>query len=224
MLNILIAEDDVSLLEIYEIILEQENYTVFTASNGLEAWDIMEKQHIDLLITDMMMPDMDGCELVKQVRQHNTSLPVLMITVKDDFNSKNKGFSLGADDYMTKPVDLKEMLLRVRALLRRAHISQEHLLSIGNTSLDYDALTITCGEESFMLPPKEFYLLYKLLSYPNKIFTRLQLMDEIWGRSSESDVQTVDVHINRLRKHFPDNEDFEILTVRGLGYKAVIHK
>lgn len=224
MLNILIAEDDASLLEIYEIILKQENYTVFTASNGLEAWNILEKQHVDLLITDMMMPDMDGCELVKLIRQHNTTLPVLMITVKDDFASKSKGFSLGADDYMTKPVDLKEMLLRVRALLRRAHISQEHVLTIGHTTLDYDALTITSGESSFMLPPKEFYLLYKLLSYPNKIFTRLQLMDEIWGRGSESDAQTVDVHINRLRKHFQDNEDFEIRTIRGLGYKAVICK
>ena len=222
MLNILIAEDDSSLLDIYQIVLEKENYTVFTAEDGMKAWEILEKQHIDLLITDIMMPHIDGCELISLLRQNNSNIPILMITVKDDFSSKSKGFLLGADDYMIKPVDLKEMILRVHALLRRAHINQSHLLAIGNTSLDYDALTVTQDQESFMLPPKEFFLLYKLLSYPNKIFTRLQLMDDIWGKSNESDAQTVDVHINRLRKHFQNSTDFEIVTVRGLGYKAVI--
>ena len=182
----------------------------------------MEREHIDLIITDLMMPVMDGYEFIRSVRQSNPLVPVLIITAKDDFHSKSRGFGLGSDDYMTKPVDVNEMVLRVRALLRRAHILEEKQIQIGETVLNYDAMTIERKGESQLLPQKEFFLLYKLLSYPNKIFTRNQLMDEIWGRDSTSIPQTVDVHINRLRRHFQCNPDFEIVTVRGLGYKAVV--
>lgn len=224
MLKILIVEDEESLLELYSIVLKKEGYETLQARNGQEAWECVEREHVDLVITDVLMPVMDGYELVKLLREDNPLLPVLMITAKDDFSSKRKGFSLGTDDYMTKPVDVKEMVLRVKALLRRANIYAEKSLTVQNTRLDYDAMTVSRGEESSMLPQKEFYLLYKLLSSPNKIFTRLQLMDEIWGRGSQSDAQTIDVHINRLRRRFEDNPDFQIVTVRGLGYKAVIGK
>lgn len=222
MLKILVIEDDESILRLYSIVLEKDGFKTFLAHNGQEAWDILDREHIDLIITDVLMPVMDGYEFVRLLRQHNPLLPVLMITAKDDFSSKNKGFSLGTDDYMTKPVNLDEMLLRVRALLRRSNIVMERRQELPHTVLDYDALTVTENGTSFMLPQKEFYLIYKLISYPNKIFTRVQLMDEIWGRGSESDLQTIDVHINRLRRRFQNNPDFEIVTVRGLGYKAVI--
>lgn len=175
-----------------------------------------------MIITDIMMPVMDGYEFVELLRRENPALPVLMITAKDDFSSKSRGFSLGTDDYMTKPIDINEMVLRVKALLRRANISSEKKLVLHNSTLDYDTLTVTSQGMEVMLPQKEFYLLFKLASYPNKIFTRLQLMDEIWGRDSTSDVQTIDVHINRLRRRFADNSDFDIVTVRGLGYKVVL--
>lgn len=220
--KILIVEDDVSLSQLYEIVLRKENYQVFRASNGVEAWNILEKECIDLVITDILMPVMDGFEFVRLLRDENPVLPILMITAREDFSAKNQGFDLGTDDCMTKPVDVNEMVLRVNALLRRAHIASQRKLTIRRTVLDYDSLTITCGGETFTLPQKEFFLLFKLLSYPNKIFTRIQLMDEIWGRNSDSDAQTIDVHINRLRRRFQDNEDFQIITVRGLGYKAVI--
>lgn len=220
--KILIIEDDPSLLQLYSIALRKEGYDTFLAHNGQEAWDVIEREHIDLIMTDIMMPVMDGYEFVELLRRSNPMLPVLMITAKDDFSSKSRGFSLGTDDYMTKPIDINEMVLRVRALLRRANIESERKLVLSGTVLDYDALTVTVGDTPLMLPQKEFYLLFKLVSYPNKIFTRLQLMDEIWGRGSTSDVQTIDVHINRLRKRFCDNPDFEIVTVRGLGYKVVL--
>ena len=224
MLKILIVEDDESLLQLYHIILQKEGYATFLAHNGQEAWNIMEREHIDLIITDILMPVMDGYEFVNYVRKENPSIPILMITAKDDFASKSRGFRLGTDDYMTKPVDVEEMVLRVRALLRRANIVSQRKLTIHDTILDYDSMTVSRGEDIFSLPQKEFYLLYKLLSYPGKIFTRLQLMDEIWGKDSNSDTQTIDVHINRLRRRFDDNPEFEIVTVRGLGYKAVIRK
>lgn len=220
--KILIIEDDSPLLELYSIALKKEGYDTVTAQNGQEAWDILEKESIDLIITDIMMPVMDGYEFVELLRRENPALPVLMITAKDDFSSKSRGFSLGTDDYMTKPIDINEMVLRVKALLRRANISSEKKLVLHNSTLDYDTLTVTSQGMEVMLPQKEFYLLFKLASYPNKIFTRLQLMDEIWGRDSTSDVQTIDVHINRLRRRFADNSDFDIVTVRGLGYKVVL--
>lgn len=223
MLKILILEDEESLLQLYSIVLQKEGFETFLAHNGQEAWNILEKQHIDMVITDILMPVMNGYDFVELVRKENPVMPVLMITAKDDFASKNRGFSLGTDDYMTKPIDLNEMILRVKALLRRANIVTQRKLILNNTLLDYDALTVMSHGSSFMLPQKEFYLLYKLISYPNKIFTRVQLMDEIWGRNNTSDLQTIDVHINRLRRRFQNNPDFEILTVRGLGYKAVIH-
>lgn len=222
MLKILIVEDDPSILQLYSIVLKREGYDTMEARNGLEAWNIIEKEHVDLVITDIMMPELDGYEFVRLLRQTDAMLPILMITAKEDFLSKNKGFSLGTDDYMVKPIDVKEMVLRVKALLRRSSVMSQRKIEVRDTVLDYDALTVTDQQETVMLPQKEFYLLYKLLSYPNKIFTRLQLMDEIWGKNSASDVQTIDVHINRLRRRFQDNPDFEIVTVRGLGYKAVL--
>lgn len=222
MLKILIVEDDPSILQLYSIVLKREGYDTLEARNGLEAWNMIEREHVDLVITDIMMPELDGYEFVRLLRQTDTMLPILMITAKEDFLSKNKGFSLGTDDYMVKPIDVKEMVLRVKALLRRSSVMSQRKIEVRDTVLDYDALTVTDQQETVMLPQKEFYLLYKLLSYPNKIFTRLQLMDEIWGKNSASDVQTIDVHINRLRRRFQDNPDFEIVTVRGLGYKAVL--
>ena len=222
MLKILIVEDDEKLSQLYKIVLTKAGYETVLAANGQEAWDIFDTEHIDMVITDVMMPVLNGYDFVKILRQENPLIPVLMITAKDDYPSKSKGFTLGIDDYMTKPIDVNEMVLRVKALLRRANINQDRKLVVGGTSLDYDSLTVSSGEHSFMLPHKEFLLLYKLISYPNKIFTRIQLMNEIWGPDTASDAQTVDVHINRLRRHFEDNKDFEIITVRGLGYKAVI--
>jgi len=222
MIKILIIEDDTSLSQLYSIILKNAGFETWQAANGEEAWDILDRVSIDLVITDIMMPVMDGYEFVKLLRKENPVMPVLMITAKDDMPSKSKGFLLGTDDYMTKPIELDEMVLRVRALLRRANIYNEKKLVLNHTCLDYDALTVTCDEDEEMLPQKEFLLLFKLLSYPNKIFTRTQLMDDIWGPESDSDLQTIDVHINRLRRRFQENTDFEIVTVRGLGYKAVI--
>lgn len=222
MLKILIVEDDAKLCQLYSIVLEKQGYQTIRAADGLKGWDILEKEYVDLIITDIMMPNMDGYEFVKTVREWSQEMPVLMITAKDDFPSKSRGFLAGIDDYMTKPVDVNEMVLRVGALLRRAKIIHERKQIVGQTCLDYDAFTVTREDQSLALPQKEFLLLYKLISFPNKIFTRNQLMDEIWGPDSESDTQTIDVHINRLRRHFEDNPDFEIVTIRGLGYKAVI--
>ncbi|NTV89846.1 MAG: response regulator transcription factor, partial [Clostridiales bacterium] len=175
-----------------------------------------------LMISDVMMPGMDGFELVQSLREAGYNIPVLMVTAKGSFGDKQTGFSIGVDDYMVKPIDVNEMVLRVSALLRRARIINERKLAVGDICLDYDTLTVTDSEGSLILPQKEFQLLYKLLSYPEKIFTRRQLMDEIWGYDSESDERTVDVHINRLREHFAECRQFKITTVRGLGYKAVI--
>lgn len=222
MINILVIEDDESLSKLYEIVLHKEGYGVYNAKNGREAFEIIENKHIDLVMTNIMMPVMDGYEFISMLREQDSRIPVLIVTAKDDYMSKNTGFTLGTDDYMVKPVDLDEMVLRIRALLRRANVMAERKLIVGDTTLDYDAFTVDNGDESSMLPQKEFLLLYRLLSTPNKIFTRFQLMDEIWGRDSKSDPQTVDVHINRLRKRFQDNDDFSIVTVRGLGFKAVI--
>lgn len=222
--RILIIEDDAPILQLYSAFLRREGYETLEAQNGLEAWNILEKETIDLIITDIMMPDMDGYEFLRLLRRDNPLMPVLMISAREDFPAKTLGFSLGADDYMTKPVNLEEMLLRIQALLRRANIMSQKKLTLPDLELDYDAMTVAWQGDTFMLPRKEFLLLYKLLSFPNKIFTRMQLMDEIWGRDSSSDAQTVDVHINRLRRRFEGNRSFEILSVRGLGYKAVIRE
>lgn len=221
MFNVLIAEDDKNLLKLINDVLKNNGYTVHCARNGNEALDIMDKVQIDLLITDVMMPDLDGYILTETLRECNYNLPVLMITAKDSFKDKEKGFLVGTDDYMVKPLDLGELLLRVTALLRRSKIASEQRLTIGNVTLDYNKLSIEYDNKINTLPPKEFYLLYKLLSYPEVIFTRMQLMDEIWGLETEVDERTVDVHIKRLRERLSIVNDFEIMTVRGLGYKAV---
>ena len=220
MFNVLVAEDNKNLRKLISTILNQNGYAAFAAENGKIAIDIMEHEHIDLLITDLMMPDMDGYQLTETLRASNYLLPVLMVTAKETFQDKQKGFLAGTDDYMVKPIDLNEMVLRVGALLRRSKIANEHKLTLGDITLNYDSLTVTVGKDTNTLPPKEFYLLFKLLSYPNVVFTRLQLMDEIWGMDSEADDRTVDVHIKRLRERFEDSNEFEIITVRGLGYKA----
>lgn len=221
MFKILVVEDNMDMQELFCTVLTDSGYRTFPASDGLEALAIMEKEYIDLIVADIMMPNMDGFELTKSLRDAGYDLPVLMVTAKDQFDDMQKGFRAGTDDYMIKPINMKELILRVEALLRRAKISSEKKIIIGATTLDYDALTVTFDGNETLLPQKEFYLLYKLLSYPNKIFTRRQLMDEIWGMFSETDERTVNTHINRLREKFSDCTDFEIVTVRGLGYKAV---
>ena len=221
MFNILVVEDDQHTRKLISAVLKQEGYTSFAAVDGEDALQIMDKQQIDLIILDIMMPKMDGYELTKHLRSSDQKLPILMVSAKQLPEDKHRGFLAGTDDYMTKPLDIKEMVWRVKALLRRAQIANEHRLTIGEVVLDYDTLTVTRGDESHVLPKKEFYLLFKLLSYPNQIFTRLQLMDEIWGMESESSDTTVNVHINRLRRRFEHFPEFELVTVRGLGYKAV---
>lgn len=221
MFNILVVEDNTDMLELFCTVLSDSGYRCIPAADGLEALGSMENEYIDLIVADIMMPNMDGYELLKTLRDAKYSLPVLMVTSKDQFEDMQKGFRLGTDDYMIKPINVKELVLRVEALLRRARISNEKKITIGSTILDYDALTVTLHGKEMSLPQKEFYLLYKLLSYPNKIFTRPQLMDEIWGMFSETDERTVNTHINRLRDRFAGCTDFEIVTVRGLGYKAV---
>lgn len=221
MVNVLVVEDDKHTRKLLETILRREGYSVFKAEDGLKALEVLEDHHIDLIILDIMMPNMDGYEFAKELRDSGCIIPILMATAKHLPEDKKKGFIVGTDDYMTKPIDIEEMLLRIKALLRRSQIVNSKKLIIGEVTLDYDTLTVTRGDEKQTLPQKEFYLLYKLLSYPDKIFTRIQLMDEIWGMETESSDVTVNVHINRLRKRFDSYPEFEILSVRGLGYKAV---
>ncbi|MDQ0090466.1 DNA-binding response OmpR family regulator [Paenibacillus anaericanus] len=221
MFKILVVEDDKKLRQLFCTVLARNGYRALSAEDGKDALSILDKEYVDLIISDIMMPHMDGYELTKTLREANFNLPILMVTAKENFADKQRGFLVGIDDYMVKPIDVNEMILRVGALLRRAKIVSDRKLECGNTLLDYDSLTVSQYEECILLPQKEFYLLYKLLSYPNKTFTKQQLMDEIWGMDSESDEHTVVVHINRLRERFKECTDFEIITVRGLGYKAV---
>lgn len=221
MFRILVVEDDRGIRILMEDVLTDAGYDPLLACNGLEALKLLETKHIDLIILDIMMPKLDGYELLKQIREAGMDLPVLMVTAKQTMPDKKKGFLLGADDYMVKPFEEEELLLRVAALLRRAKILTERKLTVGSTELIYDSLTVVSNGVALVLPKKEFLLLYKLLSFNNKTFTRRQLMDEIWDLDTESDEHTVNVHINKLRDKFRDNHDFEIITVRGLGYKAV---
>ena len=223
MFQILVAEDDKKTRRLMEAVLKEHGYHPILACDGLEALKLLDTHHVDLVILDIMMPGMDGYEFTRQLRATDYTLPILMVTAKQLPEDKRKGFIVGTDDYMTKPVDEEEMILRIRALLRRAQIVNERRITIADVCLDYDSLTVSRGDESQTLPRKEFYLLYKLLSYPGKIFTRIQLMDEIWGMESQSDDNTINVHINRLRKRFEDYPEFTIETIRGLGYKAVKH-
>lgn len=221
MVHILVVDDDKNTRRLLQAVLEQEGYQVSTAENGAAALLAMDEQHIDLVVLDVMMPEMDGYQFTKTLRESDNTLPILMVSAKHLPTDKKRGFLVGTDDYMTKPIDEEELLLRIRALLRRAKIAAERKIILGDVVLDYDALTVSRGSEVQELPQKEFLLLYKLLSYPGKIFTRIQLMDEIWGASSDTGWETVTVHVGRLRKRFQYWTEFEIESVRGLGYKAV---
>ncbi len=221
MFQILIVDDDKNTRMLLKAVLEAENFSVLTAENGEDALAVMDSNHVDLVVLDVMMPKMDGYEFTKTLRQSDNNLPILMVSAKQLPADKKQGFLVGTDDYMTKPIDEEELLLRIKALLRRARIASERRIVVGDVVLDYAALTVYRGGETHELPQKEFLLLYKLLSYPGKIFTRIQLMDEIWGADSETGWETVTVHIGRLRKRFEGWNEFEIVSVRGLGYKAV---
>jgi len=215
--NILVCEDEKNIRHLMREYLEQNGYNVYESENGEQALEMLDKAHIDLIITDIMMPLMDGYTLSDEIRQSGNDIPILMVTAKETLDDKRKGFNIGIDDYMVKPIDIDEMILRVCALLRRSKTASERKLVVGSTILNLDGFTINEKE----LPKKEFLLIFKLLSQPGRIFTRFQLMEEIWGYDSESDVRTIDVHIKRLREKVEENPDFEIVTVKGLGYKAV---
>lgn len=221
MFKILIAEDDRELRQLFSHILTKNGYFTRGVSNGKEALDAMDKDYYDLIISDIMMPIMDGYEFVKILRSAGNTTPVMMITAKDAFDDMRQGFISGTDDYMVKPININEMVLRVGALLRRAQMINDRKQVIGKTILELDSLTVYTETENFVLPQKEFMLLYKMASYSGKIFTRHQLMDEIWGYENESDTHTIDVHIARVREKFKNNTDFKIVTMRGVGYKVV---
>lgn len=221
MFHILVVDDDRHTRMLMQAILEAENYTVYTADNGVSALEVMDKNHIDLVVLDIMMPNMDGYEFTATLRQNDNTLPILMVSARQQPEDKHRGFLVGTDDYITKPIDEEEMLLRIKALLRRAKIVSDRRIVIGEVVLDYDSFTVSRPGQVQELPQKEFLLLYKLLSYPGKIFTRIQLMDEIWGMDCETGWETVTVHVGRLRKRFEGWKEFSVESVRGLGYKAV---
>lgn len=221
MFQILVVEDDADLQNLFCKTLMRNNYQSYGAKNVQQALDVLEKEYIDLIISDVMMKGTNGFDFVRQLRESRIEIPVLIITAKGDIMDKQCGFNAGADDYMVKPIDINEMLLRVNALLRRAKSVSEKKLTFGNTSLEYNSCTATDENGSQVLPLKEFQLLYKLLSYPGQIFTRQQILDDIWGIEDYVDSHTLDVHISRLRERFKNNSDFEIVTIRGLGHRAV---
>ena len=223
MLNILVVEDDKNTRKLITTILKNYGYETLEATNGVEALEVLEHNHVDLMVLDVMMPQMDGYELAQTLRDNGSQMPMLMLSAKSQSADIKQGFVEGIDDYMTKPFDFEELLLRIKALLRRSKIVAENKLVIGKVTLDYNSYSVITDEGAETLPQKEFLLLYKLLSSPEMVFTRMQLMDEIWGMDAESDEHTVNVHINRLRTRFADTKEFEIVTVRGLGYKAVRH-
>ena len=222
MFQILVVEDDKNVRRLMATVLTRYGYEPLLAGDGYDALEVLDRKHVDLILLDVMMPRMDGYEFTNTLRSAGCNIPILMVTARETQNDKKRGFIAGADDYMVKPVDEEEMILRIAALLRRSQIAGERKLTVGQTTLFYDSFSAKVGDAVMELPQKEFLLLFKLLSYPNKIFTRRQLMDEIWDMDSESDERTVDVHISRVRERFRGSTDFEILTVRGLGYKAVI--
>ncbi len=223
MFDIMVVEDDIHTRKLMCTILERNGYNAVPATDGVDALSVLDKKHVDLIIMDLMMPRMDGYELTRTLRDAGYETPILMVTARETIADKRRGFLLGTDDYMVKPVDEEEMLLRVVALLRRAKIASDKRITVGETTLDFNSYTVSQGTATETLPQKEFLLLFTLLSYPGKIFTRRALMDEIWDMSSDSDERTVDVHINRLRDRFRDSHDFTIITIRGLGYKAVFN-
>ena len=222
--RILVVEDDKNTRRLMSAVLTRYGYDPVCAADGVEAMEILDHKHIDLVILDVMMPRMDGYEFTNTLRRAGSTMPILMVTARETQDDKKRGFIIGADDYMVKPVDEEEMILRIAALLRRSQIAGERKLTVGKVTLFYDAFAAQTPDGLIELPQKEFLLLFKLLSYPNKIYTRRQLMDEIWDMDSESDERTVDVHVSRVRERFRNVKDFEIVTVRGLGYKAVVPK
>lgn len=221
MFQILVVEDNNELRELFRTVLSDNGYNAIEAADGQQALDILENTYIDLIISDIMMPRMDGLTLTRALRDSGYQIPILMITAKESLADKREGFRAGTDDYMVKPIDVNEMVWRVEALLRRARIVSQRKTTLGSTEFDCDTMTVSCGGSTVVLPQKEFYLLYKLTASPNRIFTRRQIMDDVWGMDVETDTHTLDVHISRLRDRFKNNPDFEIVTVRGLGYKVV---
>ena len=224
MFNVLVVEDDKKLKKLMVTYLKKNNYTTFEARNGIQALDIIDKQYIDLVISDIMMPEMDGYELLNELRIANYEIPIMLITAKSDISDKKQGFILGADDYMVKPIDMEEMVLRVSVLLKRAKSANKRKIILRDLIIDYDQLSVVKHDKVYNLAQKEFYLLYKLVSTPNTIFTRQELIEEIWGLESESEYRTVDVHIKRLREKLKELNELEIVTVRGLGYKCIINE
>ncbi len=224
MINILVVDDDKNVRKLMQVVLEKQGFKVFLARDGEQALKIIDEVKINLAIVDIMMPNMDGYEFTKTLREGGEELSILMVSAKQLSEDRKKGFMVGIDDYMTKPIDIEELVLHVKALLRRAKINDEKKIVIGDVVIDSESMTVNKGSISQELPQKEFLLLYKLLSYPDKIFTRIQLMDEIWGMDCETGWETVTVHIARLRKRFEGWKEFEIQSIRGLGYKAVKSK
>lgn len=222
MFNVLVVEDEKNLRKLMTAYLKKNQYNIFEAEDGVKALEVLENTHIDIIISDIMMSNMDGYELTRELRQVGINIPILMVTAKDNIEDKREGFLAGSDDYMVKPVDMEEMILRVGVLLRRANINIEKRITIGDVILNYNEMTIRKNGKIYEFPQKEFQILYKLLSYPERIFTRQDLMEEIWGVESESDPRTVDVHIKRVREKLKGIDEFEISTIRGLGYKAII--
>ena len=223
MFNILAVEDDRSAARLLQVVLSEAGYNVKIASNGLKAIDMLDNEYVDLILLDLMMPEMDGHEFISTIRKNKIDTPVIIVTAKLTAEEKYQAFNEGADDYITKPFDVQELLLRIKALLRRSNVNSEQKLTVGKVSLDFASLSVQREDEVFNLPKKEFYLLFKLLSNPNTIFTRIQLMDEIWGMNTSSADTTVNVHINRLRNKFKSYPEFTIVAVKGVGYKAVIN-
>lgn len=224
MFNILIVEDDKNLRKLITTYLQRNKYNTYEATNGEEALNVLDQSYIDLIVSDIMMPKMDGYELIKSLREAKYDVPILIITAKSEIEDKKEGFLLGADDYMVKPIDIEEMLLRIQVLLRRSKSASEKKIQIGDLLLNYNQLSVIKKDKVYNLAQKEFYLLYKLLSTPNTIFTRQELIEEVWGLESDSDYRTVDVHIKRIREKMKDVDEFEIVTIRGIGYKAIIHE
>lgn len=239
MIQILVVEDDPNVRRLTCVVLEQSGYVALPAANGAAALDVLEHERVDLAVVDVMMPGIDGLAFTRMLRDAGNNLPIIVVTAKGTLGDKHAGFDAGADDYLVKPVDEEELVMRVGALLRRARINAERRLAVGGTVLDSDAFTVSegtqagtsagpdgvedgAGPRAQELPRLEFNLLFRLLSYPGKVFTRRQLLDDVWGPDADSDERTVDVHVSRLRERFGGNPDFEIVTVRGLGYKAVV--
>ncbi len=223
MIKIILVEDDIKLNHLIKTVLERNGFEVDGVYNPSIALEYMERNAYNLIISDIMMPEIDGFEFADIIRQTDKDIPILFITAKDDFEDKKKSYAIGVDDYMVKPIDINELVLRVGALLKRAKINSERKLQVGNTILDFDCLSVTYDGKEVVLPLKEFKILFKLLSFPNRIFTRSQIMNDCWGMYSESIDRTIDVHITHIRDKFEDNKDFSIVTIRGLGYKAVIN-